>query len=115
MIWNERARPSCAAAIGRQRGDVAAVETDAAGVGRDLAGELADQRGLAGAVRPDDGVQLARRHVERDVVGGDDAAEALAQAVDLAAAASATARPREQAVDAAAREQHDQQEASARG
>ena len=80
----ERARePELAAAVGRQRGDVVAVETDAAGVGRDLAGELADQRGLAGAVRADDGVQLARRHVERDVVGGDDAAEALAQAVDL--------------------------------
>src|SRR6478736_6310786 len=58
----ERARKSHqAAAVHRQRGDVAAAEMDAAGIRRDLAGELADQRGLAGAVRPDDGVQLARR------------------------------------------------------
>ena len=60
VIWNERASPSCAAPIDRQRGDVVAGEADAAGIGRDLAGELADQRGLAGAVRADDGVQLAR-------------------------------------------------------
>ena len=48
----ERARePEHAAAVDRQRRDVAAVEPDAPGVGRDLAGQLADQRGLAGAVR----------------------------------------------------------------
>ena len=80
----ERAgEPEPAAAIGRQRGDVAAAEANAAGVGRELADELADQRGLAGAVRPDDGVQLALRHVERDGIGGDHAAEAFAQALDL--------------------------------
>ena len=80
----ERARePELAAPVDRQRGDVVAGEADAAGVRRDLAGELADQRGLAGAVRADDGVQLARRHRERDAVGGDHAAEALGQSVDL--------------------------------
>ena len=80
----ERARePEQAAVIDRQRGDVLSVEHDAAGVRDDLAGELADQRGLAGAVRADDGLQLARHHVERDIVGGDHAAEALGQALDL--------------------------------
>src|ERR1700730_7707038 len=49
----------------------------------DLAGEEADQRGLAGAVRADDGVEFAARNVERDGVGSDDAAEALGQTVDL--------------------------------
>ena len=65
VIWNERASPSGAAPPGRQGGDVAAGKDDAAGVRGDLAGELADQRGLAGTVRADDGVQLAGGHVER--------------------------------------------------
>src|SRR4029077_5254765 len=56
----KRARqPKRAAAIDRKRRDISAVEMDAARVGRKLAGKLADQRGLARAVRPDDGVQLA--------------------------------------------------------
>jgi len=42
---------------------------------REMAGQLADQRGLAGAVRADDRVQLALRHVERDVIGRENAAE----------------------------------------
>ena len=42
---------------------------------RQMPGELADQRGLAGAVGTDDGMQLALRHFERDMVGRDDAAE----------------------------------------
>ena len=42
--------------MGRKAGDVVAVEQDAA-AGRPLhAGEQIDQRGLAGAVRPDQGV-----------------------------------------------------------
>ena len=47
----------------------------AAGIRQQLPGELADQRGLAGAVRADDRVQFARRDIERQVVGRDDAAE----------------------------------------
>ncbi len=64
----ERARqPERAAPIGRQPGDVPAGEVDGAGIRQQLPGELADQRGLAGAVRPDDGVQFARaRHRARD-------------------------------------------------
>ena len=91
----ERAREPEAGCAARPAAPVMSLagEADAAGVGRDLAGQLADQRGLAGAVRADDGVQLAARHRERDVVGGDDAAEALGQAVDLRAAAQARRSP----------------------
>ncbi len=39
-----------------------------------------EQRGLSGAVRPDDQPPLARHHGERDVLGGRQAAEALVQA-----------------------------------
>src|ERR1700730_10770543 len=72
-----------AAAVGGQRRHVAAFETDAPGVGGDLAGELADQGGLARAVRPDDGVKLPLRHAKRNGVRGDDASEALGQFLDL--------------------------------
>ncbi|MGY4600191.1 hypothetical protein ACVWXL_007937 [Bradyrhizobium sp. GM22.5] len=71
-----------AAAIGRQIGDVAPRQRDAAGMRLQMPCELADQRGLAGAVRADDGVQLACRNVERDVVRRNDAAEAAHQPVD---------------------------------
>ena len=81
VIWKERAEAEPHAGMHRQMGDVAAGEVDGAGVGREVAGELADQRGLAGAVGADQGVDLARPHVDRDVVGGDQAAEALDQAV----------------------------------
>ncbi len=83
MIWNERASPSRLRRYIGSVGDVVAVEADAAGIRCQLAAELGDQRGLAGAVRPDDRVQLAGVDVERDVVGGDDAAEALGQILDL--------------------------------
>jgi hypothetical protein len=71
-----------AAAIGRQIGDVAPRQRYGAGMRLQMPGELADQRGLASAVRADDGVQLACRNVERDVVGRNDAAEAAHQLVD---------------------------------
>ena len=82
VIWNERASPRWLRWWTGSAVMSCAGEADAAGVGRDLAGQLADQRGLAGAVRTDDGVQLARRHREVDAVGRDDAAEALGQTVD---------------------------------
>src|SRR5262249_39473178 len=69
----ERARdPHGAAAHRRERGDIAAFVHDAAGVGRDRAGHDAEQRGLAGAVRPDDAERLALAEREIDP-GGDDA------------------------------------------
>src|SRR5437762_176636 len=45
-------------------------------IGED-SGEQLHQCALAGAVLADDGVQLARQNVKRDVVEGDDAGEAL--------------------------------------
>ena len=45
--------------VHRQMRDVLAVEQDLSGIGGQHAGDLVDQRRLAGAVRADDGVQLA--------------------------------------------------------
>ena len=67
----------------RQCGDIAAVEQDAPGVWREFAGELADQRGLSGAVRADERVGLALADRERHVVGGVQRAERLVQMFDL--------------------------------
>src|SRR3990172_5355958 len=52
-----------------------------AGIRNQTAANLADQRGLAGAVGPDQGMHLAFGHLEADVVGGHHAAEALADAL----------------------------------
>jgi len=79
----ERARQSeRAAAIGRHMGDVLTRKADGAGVRQQLSGQLADQRGLAGAVRSDDGVHLSAGNIERDVVGRYDAAEPPDQIFD---------------------------------
>ena len=83
VIWNERASPS---RLRRWTGSAVMSPPSKRmlpPLWRDLAGQQADQRGLAGAVRADDGVQFAARDIERDGVGGDDAAEALGQALDL--------------------------------
>ena len=48
-------------AVGPHAGDLAAVEEDAAGVERLEAGDQVEQRGLAGAVGPDDADDLALR------------------------------------------------------
>src|SRR3989442_15696999 len=80
----ERARQALARALRRREGgDVLAREADAAGVGTQVAGELADQRGLAGAVGADDSERLAFLHLEIDVVRGAQRAEVLAKAFDL--------------------------------
>src|SRR5436853_253199 len=67
---------------GRQHGDVLAGEADEAGVGPQLAGELRDERRLAGAVGADERQRLALGDVEVDAVGGDQPAEPLAQSAD---------------------------------
>ena len=80
----ERARePAQAALPGGQRRDVLSGEADAAGLRGKLTGQLPDQRGLAGAVRPDDRVQLSLRDRERDIVRRDHAAEAFGEPFDL--------------------------------
>ena len=81
----------------------------------ELAGELRDQRRLAGAVRADQRVHLAARARRGRRVGRDDAAEALVEAAHveqrLRRRASSDARGARRAVQQAdepvAREQHD--------
>ena len=62
--------------------DALAGEGDAAGIGREGAGDQVEQRGLAGAVRADHREDRALRHLEADAVDRDQAAEALADIVD---------------------------------
>ncbi len=77
----ERARqPPPGAPMHRQMGDVLSVEQDAAGIGRQFAGDLRQQRRLARAVGADEGMQLASVHRQLDVLRHLQAAEGLAQA-----------------------------------
>ena len=69
-------------AVGRQAVDALAGEGDRSGVGREHAGDHVEQRGLAGAVRPDDRENAALGHLEADPVDRDQAAEPLAHAID---------------------------------
>src|SRR5262249_56783675 len=80
----ERSRhPEPGAAGGRQLGDVAPVEDDPPSIRLELAGQLSDQRGLAGAVGTDERMGLALADAERHVVGGEERTERLAQMLDL--------------------------------
>ena len=63
----------------RKPGDVAAVEEDPAAVGREQAGDQVEERGLAGAVRADDGVQASAGEVKAQAVDRGQSAEALGQ------------------------------------
>ena len=70
--------PGAVQVLGRDPGDVFAVEPDFAGSGTIKASDQIDQRGLAGAGRTHDGQPLAGRNLERNVIQGtDDAAIAL--------------------------------------
>ena len=64
------------------RGDVGAVEADCAGIGRDAAGDQVEQRGLAGAVRPDDSERLARRD-RRSILSATITEPKLSQSLDF--------------------------------
>ena len=66
--------------LGPEPRDVLARQQDSAGGGRQHAGQQVDEGRLAGAVRPDQRLARAALEAEGDVVGGDDAAEALAEA-----------------------------------
>ena len=57
--------------------DIGAIEHHATGVGRNGAGHDAEQRGLAGAVRPDDAERLTFTEREIEPIGDDDSAEPL--------------------------------------
>jgi hypothetical protein len=61
----------------RQRRSGAAGEDDAAGVGRNRPGGDTEQRGFAGAVRPDDAERLALGQREVESIRHDYGAEAL--------------------------------------
>src|SRR5262249_62264140 len=77
----ERAhQPALDALLGPERRDLVPTEHDAAAVRLEHAGHQVDQRGLAGAVWPDQRIALAGRKIERDVLGDDERAEALVQA-----------------------------------
>ena len=63
--------------------DVAAVDRDAPGIELDEAGDRHQRRRLAGAAEAEQGDELARRDVERDIVDRDEIAVALAEMADL--------------------------------
>src|SRR5262249_5114888 len=65
------------------RGDVGALETNRACVGRQVAGDEVEERRLPPAVRPDDGEGFALPHLKRDVVGGFERSEGAAEIPDL--------------------------------
>ena len=80
----ERAHQSHAGhLVGVQPDQLDAVEQHRARVGPDEPGEQVEDRGLAGAVRADERGDGALAQLDGEVVGGDDAAEALADAVRL--------------------------------
>ncbi len=80
----ERARQAVAGApVRRPGGDVGTGEDDRAAVARELAAELRHQGRLAGAVRADQGVDLAGVDVQVDAIGRDQPAEALLEAAHV--------------------------------
>ena len=74
-------RADLAAGLG-ERGVGPAADERAAGGGRDEPEDRAHGRGLARAVRAEEGGDAARPDLERDVVDGRDRAEALGQALE---------------------------------
>ena len=66
VIWKLRASPQPVDLVRRPVLDRLPVELDRAGRNRQAAGHQVEQRGLAGAVRPDDRMALAARNREAD-------------------------------------------------
>ena len=75
--------PERGAPVARPAGDVLAEQEHLSGRGGKDSGDQIEQRGLAGAVRSDDGLAVARHDLERDVAHGVQAAEALRQTLEL--------------------------------
>ena len=75
--------PRRSASAGEAICDLLAGDADRPGIGLVHPGEHVHQRGLAGAVLAEDGMDLARPEVERDAVVGHDRPEALADAAHL--------------------------------
>ncbi len=70
------------APVHRQMRDVVAVEADDAAIGRNQPGDHVEDRGLAGAVRPEQADRLAGAQAQGRVVHHGAAAIALLQALD---------------------------------
>ena len=68
--------------VGGQAMDRLAGERDRTRIRRHGASDHAEQCGLAGAIRADDSEDRALRHGEADPIDREEAAEALAQAID---------------------------------
>src|SRR4029079_6006934 len=80
----ERARQTMTGApVSRPGGDVGAGEDDRAAVARELAAELRHEGGLAGAVRADQGMDLAGVDAQVDAIGRDQSAESLLEAAHV--------------------------------
>src|SRR2546426_972334 len=73
--------------------DVGAGEDDPPRVRVRVAGDAVEERGLAGSVRADEPDDLARRDRERDLLVGDEAAEALRDGAELEKRRHAQPRP----------------------
>src|SRR5262249_9424761 len=69
--------------LGRPPREVVAAKAHAAGRGRVESGDHVEQRGLAGAVGPDDREDLTRPNLERDVVERGQSAEVAREPFDL--------------------------------
>ena len=83
VIALKRARHAHAAdPVRRQSRDVPILQQDAAGAGLELAADLIDKTGLAGAIRPDDDMPLAGCDGEVDVIGHHQAAERFVETVE---------------------------------
>ena len=93
LIWNVRTSPRLTRCSRLERGDLVRAEEDLAAVRAQHAGHEVDQRGLAGAVRPDQRVARALRQGDRDVPGDDSEPKLLSRPrVDSARTALADSR-----------------------
>ena len=81
--WKERTRPSRATLSGESPTSSVPFSFTAASVGADEPGEQVEHGRLAGAVRPDERGDGALAQLDVEVLGGDDAAEALGDAARL--------------------------------
>jgi hypothetical protein len=97
-LLREVADAEASTLVHRQAGHVMAVELDLAAVGLDEAGDHVEDRGLAGAVGPQQADRLAAPHIQADAAHDLTTAEGLFDAVRrqkaLREGALATVRPR---------------------
>src|SRR5579864_828980 len=69
--------------VGRQAGDVLALEEDLAAVGDDIAGDEIEEGGFAGAVRADQSRDRAPLHRQRTMPDRNEATKAFADVLDV--------------------------------